>query len=94
MGAMMVGNNFILLFNLMEAKQMKVYCKGGEPMKVYCKNCEHYPRLGPLRRLARCKARTIQHDWNAPKWVRRYCETKNMGNDCEDYERRGTRDER
>ena len=60
-------------------------------MKVYCKNCGYFPRLGPFKHLARCKARTIQCDWDAPKWVRRYCEIKNMGNDCEDYERRGTR---
>ena len=60
-------------------------------MKVYCKNCGYYPRLGPLKNFASCKAKNIKNNWHSQKWVRRYCEIKNMGNDCEDYERRGTR---
>ncbi len=60
-------------------------------MKVYCKNCKSYPRLGPLKNFARCKSKDIRNDWDSPRWYRRFCELKNMGNDCEDYERRKAR---
>ena len=57
-------------------------------MKVYCKNCKSYPRLGPLKALACCRRENIKSDWHSPRWYHRPCETKNMDNDCPDYERR------
>ena len=60
-------------------------------MKVYCKNCMHYSHLGSFRAIARCKAKNIRNDWDSQRWIRKYCSLKNADNDCEDYERRGTR---
>ena len=60
-------------------------------LKVFCKYCKHFPRLGPLKAVARCKKEDIKWNWDSLRWVRKYCSVKNMGNDCENYERRKTR---
>jgi len=56
-------------------------------LKVYCKNCKYFPRF-ILNAFARCKSKDIRNDWDSLRWYRRFCELKNMFNDCPDYEKR------